>query len=133
MLRKRRFLMFVNSLTTPAQSFPKMMTFPSGRRVKILSVIEIETKAANGRLFRNLSMEYETHLALTDAVALQREIVEISAWLKRDAEHRQLTDASITVDEEPKSNTHTSTEAVTFFLHRKTDGSWTSSRKGFDQ
>lgn len=95
--------------------------------MKILDVIEMETKDTSGRLFTSLHLEYETHQGFTNTVPLQKEIDEIWAWLKKDAEHRGLKDAAIHVVEASKADSHPSTNGLTFSFKRKSDGSWTSS------
>jgi hypothetical protein len=95
------------------------MTFPSGRKVKILSVDQIELKDATGRMDWALLLRYETRLKITDVVRLNKEIDEIWTWLKVDAEHRKLTLALIDVTDPSDA-----TQAKNFYFKQKPDGSW---------
>src|SRR6266851_7980212 len=85
---------------TSAQHTSREMTFRSGRKVKIVSVLQVETKdAATGRFGSALRLEYETKLKTTDVVGLRKEVDEIWTWLKVDVEHRKLTEAIIEIVE----------------------------------
>jgi hypothetical protein len=125
----------------PAQQKPKEMTFPSGRKVTIVAVEQIETKDAIG-IVSALLLEYETRLKITDTAGLQKEVDEIWPWLKVDVQHRKLTEAIIQVLESP---TRSPTQKVdpaqrgwvfakdpdvaqrVWIFTKQSDGSWRSS------
>lgn len=69
-----------------------------------------------------LVLEYETKLKLVEDAAVRKEIDEIWAWLKTDAEHRKLTEALILV--EPKGGSAKSAERLSFVFKKQSDGSW---------
>lgn len=100
------------------------MTFPSGRKVKILSIVDIETKDATGRLGNALYMRYETNLNITDPVALRKEIDEIWTWLKKDAEHRKLRKAIISAEESHRVSDKQPPNSTNFVFEKQSDGSW---------
>jgi hypothetical protein len=120
MLRARLILVVALSLVeASAQYTAKEMTFPSGRRVKIIDIQQIETKDDAGRWGWALCMQYETKLKITDSVALNKEIDEIWKWLKVDASYRRLTEAIIQV-----LDPHDEKAQRTFSFTQTSDGSW---------
>jgi hypothetical protein len=115
----------LSSTAASAQQWPKDMTFPSGRKVRILSIDQFELKdVASGRMEWGLLLRYETKLKITDVVQLNKEIDEIWPWLKVDAEHRKLRRALIGVtdssDDTPKN----------FSFKKQPDGSWSRRNPG---
>ena len=112
----------LSSIASSGQQWPKEMTFPSGRKVKIVHVTQIHVKdGTSGRLGDALLLEYETKQKITDGVGLQREVDEIWAWLKVDAEHRKLTEAFMEVVESPPIQRRQNTQ---FTFKKQSDGSW---------
>jgi hypothetical protein len=105
------------------QQTPKEMTFRSGRKVKIVSVQQIETKDATG-LGSALWLQYETRLKITDAVGLRKEVDEIWAWLKVDAEHRKLKEAIIEIVEPPGVGPPQDVNRTKFIFKKQPDGYW---------
>lgn len=114
------FILFSGSAAF-AQQWPKEMTFPSGRKVTIVDVTQIETKDKTGRFGSALLLIYETKLKLANAAGLQKEVNEIWTWLKVDAEYRKLTEAFINV-EEATNTTHR--RQIQFAFKKQSDGSW---------
>jgi hypothetical protein len=111
----------LSSIASSGQQWPKEMTFPSGRKVKIVYITQIHIKDYSGRLGDALLLEYETKQKITDRVGLQKEVDEIWAWLKVDAEHRKLREALMEVVEPPPIHRRQNTQ---FTFKQQSDGSW---------
>ena len=112
----------LSSIASSGQQWPKEMIFPAGRKVKIAYVTQIHIKdSASGGMGDALLLEYETTQTVTDSVGLQKEVDEIWAWLKVDAEHRKLTEAVMEAVEPPPIHRRQNTK---FTFKRQSDGSW---------
>ena len=109
-----------------AQQKPKDMIFPSGRKITILAVQQVEAKDASGRFGSALVLQYETKLKIRDAGRLSKEVDEIWPWLKVDVDHRKLAEAIIVVDSPG------ATSEKTFSFKKQPDGTWSRRNPDFN-
>jgi len=99
------------------------MTFPSGRKVTIVAVQQVEFKDDTGTTWA-LLLAYETRLKITDRVGLKKEVDEIWKWFKVDVEHRKLTVGLIDITEAPGVSPVQNDKTVSSIFRKQSDGSW---------
>lgn len=99
------------------------MTLPSGSKVKILNIQQIEFKDETG-MRSALVLDYETKLKITDGAGLKNEVAEIWKWFKADVEHRKLTVAIIDIKEAPGPGQVQMDKRTSSIFRKQSDGSW---------
>jgi hypothetical protein len=103
-----------------AQPPPKVVTLPSGRKIKIIHLDQMETRDIDGSNWRfALALTYETSLKMTDDAGLEKEGDEVCSWLKREAERGKYTEAIIW----PVDSTGDPTVAP-YGCRKQPDGAW---------
>src|SRR5579864_7885468 len=126
MIRTAGLLVAVASLSSTvasARQHPKETTFPSGRKVTIVDVQQIEFKDDTGMEWA-LLLEYETRLKITDRVGLKKEVDEIWRWFKVDVEHRKLKVGLIDIKESPGVSPVPNDKRAGSIFRKQSDGSW---------
>jgi hypothetical protein len=105
----------------------KLVTLPSGKQVKVLSVGPV--MYTSGSKDKTLMLSYQTDLKVSDKAALKKEVDEIWPALKEDAEKGGFTSAVIGANEVPHGWILKEGNSVNFVYVRSPDGKW-SQEKG---
>lgn len=100
----------------PSQS----LKLPSGRVVKVLGVIRVNFPQGPPALM----LKYETDLKIGDKEALRKEVDEIFAVFKVDAENGQFRSAIVSANEKPTGLFLKKSSGYNFVYEKRTDGRW---------
>ena len=100
----------------PSQEFK----LPSGRIVKVLAVGRINFSQGPPALM----LKYETDLKTTDKGTLRKEVEEIFAVFKVDAEKGEFRSAIVSANEKPTGFILKKSNAYNFVYEKRADGQW---------
>ena len=109
-------------LTACSQAAPQyqVRTLPSGREVRVLSVMPIRFQ--NGET--TLMLKYETVLKVEDTTRIRAEVKDIWSAFRVDAESAHVTSAIISALEIPSGFIVKNAKGYNFVFERAPDGSW---------
>lgn len=103
-----------------AQEPVKVVTFPSGKQVKVISVVRLMfTEAKPG-----LMLNYQTDLSLDDVPALEKEADEIWSGFRIDVEKAGLGTGIVRANEKSSEFIVTTSRAYGFVYQRDATGQW---------
>lgn len=113
-------IIFLTS-TVHAQAPLKIVTLPSGKPLKILSI----TKLVFFDRSPALQLDYETDLNISDLPALEKEVAEILLSFKIDVEREGLSNAVIRAKEPSQdSGILRTSKGYAFVFYKSKDGKW---------
>jgi hypothetical protein len=113
-------LLVVLTECTQAPPQYQLRKLPSGREVRILSVIPIRFQSGE----TTLMLKYQTLLKLEDTAGVQTEVQDVWSVFKADAESAHVTSAIISALEVPSGFIIKSGKGFNFVFERTPDGSW---------
>lgn len=96
------------------------MKLPSGRIVKVLGILRINFAQEPPALM----LKYETDLKVGDKDALRKEVDEIFAVFKLDAENGQFRSAIVSANEKATGFILKKSNAYNFVYEKRADGQW---------
>src|SRR5271156_1668313 len=111
-------IFFCCSCTAEQPSQP--MKLPSGRVVKVLGILRINFAQGPPALM----LKYETDLKIADRDALRKEVDEIFAVFKADAENGQFRSAIVSANEKPTGFILKKSNTYNFVYEKRADGQW---------
>ena len=122
----RTLAAFIVLLCTQACSFQetpmKEVKLPSGRVVKIITVGRMNFSKAGPALM----LKYQTDLKVTDIEVLRKEVEEIWATFRVEAEQAKLRNAIVSANEKQRGTLAKTGNSYSFVFIQQQDGSWRS-------
>ena len=96
------------------------MTLPSGKKVKVLSVMPMRFSQGPPALM----ITYQTDNKISDQSALQSEVDEIWSSFKTDVEKGNFTEAIVSANEVPQGVLLKQSKGYNFIFKKEPDGVW---------